>query len=349
MANKQNLERERIVQEYNRTDQAPQRMESHDPLRRALLRTFGSAAGLFALSSATGAHAAMQEAASSSGDTESDEIFNAYNRIKTFDNDELNSGTPWVAPQHGNFDVEDPVQNTLMRLKMTNNLVGERTYIPMLVRLMIGREQYPGGPFLGAAGMFTWQLQVPDPELFPDIPEGTALLRSLYTSVYLDPATMEPVEELLNPYNGKIMKLEDQIFIENFLSYPKGGSKLIEEPQFSNDDPDTPKLRHIKAWGDELVLFQGGVYDKPGIHQPRFTENMWASPLADVMNPDVSLVDTRYTFTGLNKAYEKPWAGYSTDDNDVICDLAYGKKVHSIDAIPDFHKRVLVEKYPDRV
>lgn len=317
----------------------------HDPMRRKLLAALGSAAGILALSPASGAQAQTQ----ASEDDAEEGVFNAYNRIKTFENDELNSGTPWVASQQGNFDVEDPVQNTLVRLKMTNNLVGERTYIPMLVRLMIGREQYPGGPFLGAAGMFTWQLQVPDPVQFPDVPEGTALLRSMYTSTYLDPATMEPVEELLNPYNGKMMRLEDQTFIENFLSYPKGGSKLIEEPQFSNDDPDTIRMRHIKPWGDEMVLFQGGVYDEPGIHQPRFTENMWASPHDDVMNPDVGLVDTRYTFTGLNKAYEKPWAGYTTKDNDIICDLAYGRKVHSIDAIPDFHKRVLVEKYPDRV
>ncbi len=316
----------------------------HDPMRRRLLAALSSAAGILALSPSTGARAQTQP---SEGDAEK-EIFNAYNRTKKFDKNEMD-GVPWVASQQGNFDVEDPVHNTLVRLKMTNNLVGERTYVPMLVRLMIGREQNPGGPLLGAASMFTWQLQVPDPEQFPDLPAGTALLRSMYTARYLDPATMEPVEELLNPYTGKMMRLEDQLFIENFLAYPKGGSKLIEEPQFANDDPDTPKMRHIKRWGDELVLFQGGVYDKPGIHQPRFTENMWASPHDEVMNPDVPLVDTRYTFTGLNKAYEKPWAGYTEDDTDLLCDLAYGKKVHSVDALPDFHKRVLAEKYPDRL
>ena len=269
----------------------------HDPLRRMLLTALAGTTGILALSTSTGARA---QSPTAEGDAD-EEIFNAYNRIKQFDRDEMD-GVPWVPKQQGNFDLNDPVQNSLARLKMTNNLVGERTYVPMLVRLMIGREQNPGGPLLAAAGMFTWQLQVPDPEQFPDLPEGTALLRSMYTARYLDPATMEPVEELRNPYNGKMMRLEDQLFIENFLSYPKGGSKLIEEPQFANDDPDQPKVRHIKRWGDELVLFQGGVYDKPGIHQPRFTENMWASPHDDVMNPDVGLVDTRYTFSGLNMA-----------------------------------------------
>jgi hypothetical protein len=305
-----------------------------------LLAALGGAAGVLSLAPSRAARAQASDS--------DQEVFNAYNRTKQFDRNEMD-GVPWVPRQQGNFDLEDPVQNSLAKLKMTNNLVGARTYVPMLVRLMIGREQNPGGPLLGAAGMFTWQLQVPDPEQFPGLPEGTALLRSMYTARYLDPATMEPVEELRNPYNGELMRLEDQLFIENFLAYPKGGSKLIEEPQFANDDPDEPKMKHIKRWGDELVLFQGGVYDKPGIHQPRFTENMWASPHDEVMDPDVGLVDTRYTFTGLNKAYEKPWAGYTTDDTDLLCDLAYGKKVHSVEALPDFHKRVLAEKYPERL
>lgn len=322
----------------------PSTLEDHDPMRRMLLAAIGSAAGVLALSPSSGARS--QEP--SSGDDAEAGIFNAYNRTKAFENNEMD-GVPWVSGQLGNFDLADPVQNNLAKLKMTNNLVGERTYIPMLVRLMIGREQNPGGPLLGAAGMFTWQLQVPDPEQFPNLPEGTVLSRSMYTARYLDPATMEPTEYLLNPYNGTRMKLEDSTFIENFLLYPKGGALLIEEPQFVNDDPDTPKMKQLKKWGDELVLFQGGVYDEPGLHQPRFTENMWASPYDDVMNPDVGLVDTRYTFTGLNKAYEKPWAGYSTGDTDLICDLAYGKKVHSIEALPDFHKRVVAEKYPERL
>ena len=311
-----------------------------DPVRRMMVSALGAMAGALVFNKG----ALAQE-----NDGSEEEVFNAYNRTRSFEKNEMDSGTPWVAPQLGGFDLADPVQSNLAKFKMTNNLVGARTYIPMLVRLMIGREQYPGGRLLGAAGLFTWQLQVPDPAEFPDAPEGTILSRSMYTSTYLNPETMEPQETLLNPYNDKMMVLEDQRFIENFLFYPKGGALLYEEPQFVNDDPDVAKVPHIKDWGDELVLFMGGVYNEPGIHQPRFTENMWASPKDEVMDPDVEFVDTRYTFTGLNKAYEKPWAGYTTADNDIICDLAYGKKVHSVEALPDFHKRVLAEKYPNRL
>lgn len=314
-----------------------------DPARRSVLLAMSSVAGLMACAGSSDSVSAQDE---QTGETE--EVFNAYNRTKSYRNDEMD-GEGWTAEQTGEFDLDDPGQNRLARLKMTNNLVGRRTYIPMLIRLMIAREQEPGGLLLGSAGLFTWQLQVPDPKAFPNVPAGTALMRSIYTARHLDPDSMEPVDELKNPFNGQTMRTEDNIFVENYLSFPNGGTKFLEEPQFVDDPPDQPKKSQFKRWGDELIMFLGGSYSKPGKHQPRFTENMWASPNADVMDKDRSLVDTRYTFSGINKAFEKPWAGYDMDDRDSLVVLAYGKKVHTVDDLPDFHKRVIVDRYPDRV
>ncbi|WP_416907756.1 MAG: hypothetical protein ACMVO5_12160 [Polymorphobacter sp.] len=311
--------------------------EPQDPLRRIML---GGLAGLAAAAAAGRANAQEKK--------DDKPVFNAYDRKRRFLENEMN-GTPWVAPQQGNFDLEDPVQNALAKLKISANLAGERTYIPMLTRILIAREDLPGGLLLGAASMFTWQLQVPDPKNFTGLPEGTALMRSMFTSVYLDPHTLEPVKTLKNPYNDTVMELEDYIFVENFLIFPKGGSVFIEEPQFANDSPDTPKPALIKRWGDELILFNGGVYQEPGKHQPRFTENTWRSPAAQVMNPDVPLVQTGYNFMGVNKAFEKPWTGYKLGDLESMCSLATGKKVHTPETLPDFHKRVLVERHPDRL
>lgn len=220
--------------------------EAHDLMRRKLLGALGSAAGVLAMlpsaparaqSQAQARPAAPAGAPKAANDTQGGEkVFNAYDRVRKFQKNEM-SGTPFVARQLGNFDLNDPVQSALARLKMTNNLVGKRTYIPMFVRMMLGREDNPGGPLIGGAGMFTWQLQVPDPQQFPGIPAGTVLMRSMYTARYLDPETMEPTQTLRNPYNGKLMELEDSLFVENFLSFPKGGSRDIEELQFANDDP----------------------------------------------------------------------------------------------------------------
>lgn len=306
--------------------------------RRAMLATFGAGIAVAACSNGTSAQS----------DSEDEAFFNAYDRTKVFSANEMNR-TPWVAPKTGNFDLDDPVDNGFALLKMTNNLSGARTYIPMLVRLMLGREQEPGGVVLAGAGMFTWQIQVIDRAEFPDAPEGSIVMRSMYTARYLDPQTMQPVAELRNPYNGKMMRLEDQLFVENFIRFPKGGTLFVEEPQFANDDPDIPVKKHFMRWGDELILMQGGTYSEPGRHQPRFTENMWRSDYNDVMDPDRDLIKMNYSFAGVNKAFEKPWMGYTEQDNELLIDLAIGSKVHSVDAIPDFHKRVLVEKYPERL
>lgn len=315
---------------------------SHDPMRRMML---GAMAGTFALSAfaRTGSASAMAQ--------EKEEVFNANNRVKAFTGKEMDSGTPWVAPKFGNFDLKNPIDNRLAVLKMCHNLVGKRTYVPMLTRQLIAREDLPGGLLVGAASMFTWQLQEPDPAEFTDIPKGTVLFRSMYTSVSLDPHTMEMVETLKNPYNGKMMKLEDSsnIFIENFLLFPKGGTRFVEERQFADDDPEKPKLNLIKEWGDELMLFNGGVYSKPGKHQPRFTENTWRSPTKDVMDPNARLIDTTYNFLGVNKAFEKPWAGYTEDHKDSLMSLASGKKVHSVDDLPNIIKNTILKKYPDRI
>lgn len=328
------------------TSGAPKADEKqHDPMRRMMLGAMAGTAGILAgcMNTQAGAQVAAKKPEDDKGD------FNAFNRQKTFVNNEMD-GTPWIASKKGNFDVNDPEDNRFARLKMTNNLIGKRTYIPMMTRMVIGRDQIPGGRLLGAASMFTWQLQVPDPEEFKDIPEGTALMRSMYTARYLDPETMEPVKSLKNPFNGKMMELEDYIFVENFLTFPKGGSRFVEELQFANDDPEKPRTTLIKPWGDDLILYSGGTYSKPGNHQPRFTENTWRSSTKDVMNPDVNLVETNYNFMGANKAYEKPWAGYTEGaDSDMLYSLATGKKVHSAEDLPDFHKRTIAEKYPERL
>lgn len=320
----------------------------HDSLRRGLLASMAGIAGMAVMAPLGRVHAQEPDEKPSAG-AYGEKVFNSYNRPRSFLNGEMDKGVPWKARQTGNFDLEDPAQNHLVSLKMTNNLVGERTYIPMLARMLIARPDEPGALVLGIASMFTWQLQVPNPGEFGETPEGTAVMRSMYTAVYLDPVSMKPVTELENTLTGKMMELEDYLFIENFLSFPNGGSRFIAERQFADDDPYEPKPKNIQNWGDELILFMGGIYNQPGIHQPRFTENNWTSKQADVMDPDAALIKTQYALMGANKAYEKPWTGYTTSDPEILCTLARGKKVHTADDLPDIHKQLIAERYPDRL
>ena len=318
----------------------------HDPVRRSMLAALGGTLGILAGSSLS--PLAAQEEDKDSEGVYRDGVFSSYYRPKRFENNEMD-GRPWIADEKGNFDTNNPWHNRLARMKMSNNLSGKRTYVPMLIRKVLARDNTPGGVLLGSAAMFTWQLQVPDPDEFPDAPEGSMVMRTVYTALYLDPKTMEPVEHLVNPFNGVAMELEDYLSIETFLLYPTGGSRLVQEPEFMDDDPDAARLTLIKQWGDDAILFMGGTYSEPGLHQPRFTELQWRCSYADLMDPEKDLIESAYSFTGTSKAYEKPWTGYSHEDGEMLVDSAIGRKYHSVEDIPDYHKRVLVEKYPDRV
>lgn len=325
-------------------------VSQHNALsRRMLLAATAGTAGMAAMSVASCSDAGDGLAAQAKEGKEEEKTFNSWERTKSFTKGEMDSGTPWVASKQGGFDLTDPVDASLARLKLMNNLVGARTYVPMVLRGIAGRGEQPGGVMFGGYALFTWQLQVADPKEFPWAPEGTALQRAQYSCVYVDPKTMQPVKETLNPITGKMMPLSDYIFVENFLWFPNGGVGFVEEPEMVNDDPNAVKMPKIEALGDDLVVTGDGVYRNPGKHQPRFTMALWRGALDQVMDPDAGLGPAYFSHQGVSKAYEKPWTGHTVDDDVIIGTLASGKKVHSVNDIPDTHKRLILEKYPDRV
>lgn len=316
--------------------------------RRMMLAATAGTAGLAAVT-ASGCSNAADSADNETSDLAEEKTFNSWERTRSFENNEMDSGTPWVAAKQGDFDLDNPYEANLARLKIINNLVGERTYVPMVLRASAGRSDLPGGVMYGGYALFTWQLQVPDPKEFPWVPEGTALQRAQYSCVYVNPETMEPVKETLNPITGKMMPLNDYIFVENFLWFPNGGVGFVEEPEMADDDPNKVKMPHVRALGDDIILTGDGIYKNPGKHQPRFTMAMWRSSLDHIMDAQSPLGPSIYSHQGLTKAYEKPWTGHTIDEDVIIGSLANGKKVHSVDDIPDTHKRLILEKYPDRV
>lgn len=63
---------------------------------------------------------------------------------------------------------------------------------------------------------------------------------------------------------------------------------------------------------------------------------MWVSCHSDVMDRDKSLIDMRDTFAGANKAGEKSSVGYDESDDDLLIDLAIGKKCTPWTNSPEF-------------
>jgi len=299
--------------------------------RRMLFKGVGGALGAFWL----GGEAQAQQAASGLSKRDIDM-----------------NGNPAVfdAAERGNFDLEDPKGNRLATLKVTNNLVGKKTYVAMMGRVFLGPQGKAGAAIHGFLGLWTWQLFWPDPKEHPNAPPGTVQQKAMYTGVMTDPTTFKPAAKVYNHYLKKEVETKDSAFAESYLLFPKGGGTSIDRPEFMDSDSvRKSQLNPYVRWGNDLSIYLTGIFQNEGPNQPRMDGSCWTSDYKRVMDPKDELVTTDYNFAGLMRAWERPWIGIGKDDNAQILFNTKGTKVHSVDDFPDIVKEYLVKKYPDRV
>lgn len=261
--------------------------------------------------------------------------------------DEAMNGKPWVHRGSQDFDWATPQGNRLATLKITNNLVGEKTYVAMFSRVLLGPQGKPGAPLHGHVGLWTWQLQEPDPKEFPDAEPGSVVQRALFTGMILDPYTYKPVDAVHNHYTGKAVKVKDSVFAETYVLKPKGGHESIDRPEFMTEERTT--LNPHVVWGDEISVFLAGIFQNEGPNQPRMDSSVWTASYADFKNPDKPLIRSDYNFAGLMRAWERPWIGVDKSDDAQLLWNVKGTKVHRVEEIPALVRDTILKKYPDRV
>ena len=234
--------------------------------RRSALKTLGGLMGLgIATSFAMGGRVAAQQEASGLAN-------------RSFSQKEL-QGKPWIPSKLGNFNLRDPWENRLAAMKATNNLIGAKTYVPMISRALLGPPGTAGAPLYGHVGLWTWQLQEPDPAEFPDAPAGSFVQRAMFTGAILSPYTYERVDSVYNHVLDKDVEAEDSLFAESYVFYPKGGATSVDRPEFMDDDPELLKsLRPFVRFGDEVTMFVDGIFHNEGPHQPGYYNAMSNAP-----------------------------------------------------------------------
>ena len=302
--------------------------------RRDVVRSLSAIAGMTALSGLVRSEMARAQ------EEESDLLPNGLPRSSA-------TAEPAVVEFDRPLDLTDPSDAWYAKIKATNNLAGAKTYVPMFSRAYICPQGAPAHPMFGHCGLWTWQLHKATTDEFEDAREGSMIQRALYTGTILDPYTFEPVEQLENPYTGETITVEDSVFAMNYLLHPMGGGRDIDIAEFYNPDekPDTPYVR----FGDEVAFVLAGLFQGEGDYQPRADSSWWTTNYAQLIDPEQPLVETRYNFTGLMRAWERPWLGVEKPDETQLLWAVEGRKVHSVDRIPDLlHKHVL-SKYDDRV
>lgn len=256
-------------------------------------------------------------------------------------------GKPWVYEGSQDFDWSDVESNRMATLKITNNLVGAKTYVPMFSRVLLGPQGKPGAPIHGHIGLWTWQLQEPDPKEFPDAEPGSIVQRALFTGMILDPFTFEPVESVKNHYTGEEVEVSDSLFAETYLMRPKGGHESIDRPEFMTEK--RVSLNPHVVWGDEISVYLTGIFQNEGPNQPRMDSSVWTTNHADFSDPDKPLIKTDYNFAGLMRAWERPWIGIGKEDDAQLLWNVKGTKLHSVEEIPGLVADNILKKYPDRI
>lgn len=260
-------------------------------------------------------------------------------------------GEPAVMSGRAPFDLSDPMQNWFALMKSTNNLVGARTYVPMFMRVFFGPQGKAPFPLYTSFGMWTWQLQRPEPGQFKDLQRDDVIQRALYTGVICDPWTFEPIDRLHIPYTGNTVETRDSLFAESWLLRSGGrGYEGIDRPGFRSVDEErqrrgTPYVR----FGEDVAFNIAGLLQTEGPAQPRMDGSFWTVREDELMSPEHDLVEATYSFAGVSRARERPWLGLDPDDDSQLLMNTQGRKVHSVERIPRVIQETLLKKYPDRI
>jgi hypothetical protein len=261
------------------------------------------------------------------------------------------TGPKGIIEARAPFDLANPRENWYALMKTTNNLVGARTYVPMFLRAFLCPQGTAGFPIYTSFGMWTWQLEAPDPAKFDDLRPGDVIQRAMYTGVICDPWTFQPVQSIRNPYTGKTVEVRDSLFAESWLLLSGGrGFRGVDRPGFRATDEErakrgTPYVR----FGEDTAFNIAGILQGEGPLQPRVDGSFWTVRHADLMDPRKDLIEATYCFAGISRARERKWLGLADDDPSQLLFNTQGRKVHSLDRIPQAVKDTVLRKYPDRI
>lgn len=257
---------------------------------------------------------------------------------------------PAVIKTRPPFDLEDPAGNWLAMMKATSSTIGRRTYVSSYYRTFACPMGQPAVPFFGGAGAWTHQLVEPSPEIlqpFGEVPRGTMMQLALFTGVILDPFTFKPVQQIRNPYTGKMVDTRDSVYAESYLVYPGGGMTSLERPEVMSDR--APQRAPYVRSGRKLSFNLAALFSGEGPHQPRMDASWWTADYADLMNPDVPDVDADYAWTGLMQGRDSAWWGFGPQDPVQVLWNVHGTVAKSQKSIEPIVQEYVFSKYPERV
>lgn len=239
-----------------------------------------------------------------------------------------------VFGKSGNFDLNNPRDRLLARIKVNASLTGERAYIWNMSRHMLCEPGKVPYQILAEMELMTIWIEPPAGEAAP------AKIGALFTRIPVDPLTFAPVTSYDNPYTGNTVALENTLF---------GGSGLPLDP----DDPEPNivfqqnKPHYRMGENITFVNFDPAAGDGP--HQPKVDSAMLTANYADLMDPATGVVEAEYQFAAYFPAGAYRWTDVAKDDQAKIFSMKAGRKVGDKSSLPPEFLRTIGQLYPERI
>ncbi len=177
----------------------------------------------------------------------------------------------------------------------------------------------------------------------------------LMLSINLDPVTGEPVKNFINPYTNEEVEVKPFGGTEPLRVTYKASGGETEMGSMGGTMPGYKLESRIPvgpAWieGDDVWVRTDNVFrmepedrDKGRLIQV----NDWSTyhgSLADVANPDIESAPATWAFNDINTW--PSWIGEGTPPGNYVT-RGYGRKVFSIDDMPQIWKDMMAEQHPD--
>ena len=241
--------------------------------------------------------------------------------------------------QPGALDLDNPEGFRLARIKTMFSLNGDYAYSAYMTRHFVLPQDHTPYPLVNELELNVSFLTTGGPEFREEYEQGKLMLHGSFTRVFLDAATLRPVDRIDVPAMDRQLTLAPTQFA---LSIPMDLAPVPHDPTL------TEELRWYR-FGDDIHFTNAAVFTPTESRPPRMDTSVWQVKHAELMDPAHLRLKAGYSFSASSYAALYAWTGLGADDPTRIVTSKAGLKVHTIDALPALVRERILSRYPERI
>ena len=257
----------------------------------------------------------------------------------------------WIPRKSGGFNLANPADNHVAFAKTQANIGGHYDWLANYGWVLMAPPGQPAYPLVGRIVLVQTFLTPADKSFTPDPHPLDYVMWGSFVTLHVDPRTLEPVDRVLNPYTGKMMDMEPQLFADR-LVMRYGRSLLVPgvDPKFYDQpwDRDGGYSQHFFDAGDTISYTVLGSAQLPGPQQPRCDVACWNVKRDELMNPALQTIDCWRDYSAIMKASEYKYTGVPLGDEAQLFVHMTGVRTSNVARLPSFMKTSILDRFADR-